>query len=196
MNSENVIPVCSTAYTSAVGKWSGDADDEEPVKRRSSFRRSRIDGDNPPSTIGQGRQQPNQSSVTRTQSSDVRHEERPVRVQWRSPSVSGRSDDEYFDVPQSPSRSRSRPRSPRTTDDISAISASEENVGGKINRRRSEQECQRPSTGGDDNGGDKMPKNEPERSAFRERSGLSRSLKWMNPFKQNCGLEGGDEANR
>ena len=43
------------AYTSAVGKWSGDADDKEPVKRRSSLRRSRIDRLNPPSTKGQSK---------------------------------------------------------------------------------------------------------------------------------------------
>jgi len=107
------------AYTSAVGKWSGDAVNEEPVKHHSSFRRSRIDGVNPPSVKGQGRQQPDQSGMTRTQSSDVLNEERPARVRWHSPSVSGRSNDEYFDAPQSPSRSRScrgqEAHEPRTT---------------------------------------------------------------------------------
>jgi len=158
------------AYTSTIGKWSGGADDEEPMKRRSGFRRKRIDGVNPPSVKGQGRQQADQSSVTTTPSSDVRHKKRPARVRWRSPSVSGRSDDEYFDAPQSPSRSRSR--SSRAIDNMSAVSTSQKNVGGKLNGQRSEQECQRRSTSGDGNGGDKTSKTEPERSVSRERSVL------------------------
>jgi len=62
---------------------------------------------------------------------------------------------------------------------------SQQNVGRKpvINGRRSEQQFRRRSTGGDGNGGDKMPEKESERPASRERSGLTSSLKWMKPDK-------------
>ena len=66
---------------------------------------------------------------------------------------------------------------------MSAVSTSEKNVRGKLNGQPSEQECLRRSTSGDGNGGDKTSKKEPERSVSRERSGLSRSLKWMKPDK-------------
>ena len=87
------------AYGSAVGKPLVDADDEELVKLRSSLRRSRIDGVNLPSTRDQGTRRPDESSMSRAQLPETQHDMRPARVPWRSPSVSGRSNDENFGAP-------------------------------------------------------------------------------------------------
>jgi len=167
------------AYSSVVGRRYRDADEEESVKHRSSLRRSRIDGALSPSTKGQETQRPSRSSVSRTPSPEVWHDARPPRVRWRSPSVSGRSDDEYFDASLSLSQSTSRDS--RAADDLSA----QEDVGGKrlFNARSSEQGCRRRSTSEEDNSENQNSKKKTGRPPTVGRGGLTRSSKWMKPDK-------------
>jgi len=130
------------AYTSAVDKERSEADNERQGGSRGSQRRSRVDGASSSSTEVRAAQQTGRSSPSRTSSSDVWHDARPVRVRWRSPSASGRSDDEYFDAPQSPSRSRSR--SSRSIGELSVSSVNEGTVTKKLSvGERSDPGCQR-----------------------------------------------------
>ena len=130
------------AYSSAVDKERSEADNERQGGSRGSQGRSRVDGANRPSTEVRAAQQTGRSSPSRTSSFDVWHDARPVRVRWRSPSASRRSDDEYFDAPQSPSRSKSR--NSRGIGESLASSVNEGTVTKKLSvGERSDPGCQR-----------------------------------------------------
>ena len=64
---------------SAVGKPQVDADDEELMKPRSSLRRSRYDGVNLPNTRSRETRRSDESSMSRAQLPDARHDGRPAK---------------------------------------------------------------------------------------------------------------------